>query len=69
MLKIIQILSYFKNNNMKLSEALDEINEIIDNGRSQYFELTDLDIQRISDVFYNESLFESAVATVFGGAQ
>lgn len=60
MLKTLQILKYLKSQGLSQNEIFAEFTEIVDNGRSEYFELSDNDIVSISNVFYNESKFEAA---------
>lgn len=61
MIKLIQIIRYLKKEQkMNHNEIYAELIDIVDNGRSDYFQLSDNDIVSISDVFYDESRFESA---------
>ena len=64
MLKMLQILRYMKDNGMTLDQIMAELTEIIDNGQSEYFELSAYDIERISRVFHNDELFDSALKSV-----
>lgn len=64
MLKLIQIIRYLKTvQKMNHNEIYAEVLDIVDNGHSEFFDLTDIDIVRISDVFYNETLFDTAFKT------
>jgi len=61
MIKMIQILKWMKKKNLSFDKIMEELTEIVDNGKSQYFELSDVDINRISDIFQDDSKFESAL--------
>jgi len=58
-MKLLQILRYFKSVHMPLCEVMEQINEIVDNNRSEYFMLNDLDIELITEKFYDDEVFES----------
>lgn len=45
------------------AEIFAELTEIVDNARSDIFDLTDNDIVSISDVFYNDDRFDRAFKT------
>ena len=61
MLKMLQIIRYLKAQGLSLDQIMSELTEIVDNGRSDYFELSDADVIRITDVFHNDELFDSAM--------
>lgn len=61
MLKLMQILKWMKMQGMSLNQVLDELHDIVDNNTSQYFELTDSDVLKISKIFYDEKKFDSAL--------
>ena len=65
MIKMIQVLKHLKSQGLDLDQVMTELHEIMDNGNSQYFELTDDEIQRISKVYHNERLFDSALNIVY----
>lgn len=64
MLRLIQILTYFRNNNFTESMILDELHEIMDN-ESLFFQLTEKECIKISDIYNNETKFKAAWNTVF----
>ena len=64
MIKLIQIIGYLRKQGLSDNEIHAEVVEIVDNGRSEYFELSDRDIIRITDVFHNEKKYEAAFALI-----
>ena len=63
MLTLIPILYHLMKADLTNGEIMDELTEIVDNGRSEYFDLTDRQIESITKIFYNDQLFESALVT------
>jgi hypothetical protein len=60
MLKVMQILVHMMQRNYSDDMILDELHEIVDNGRSNMFVLSDKDIAGITAVFYDDDKFNSA---------
>lgn len=60
MLKLIQIIRYMTKQGKTLDEILAELTEIIDNGNSQYFELSGQDINGIAVAFQDDDKFDAA---------
>lgn len=60
MLKVMQMLVYMMQRNYSDDMILDELHEIVDNGRSSMFQLSDSDMASITKVFYDDDLFNSA---------
>jgi hypothetical protein len=60
MIKTMQVLKWMISQNLSMSDIMAEFTEIVDNGRSQYFELSDSDICSIQKIYFDESKFESA---------
>ena len=61
MLKTIQIIKWMTAQGFNQGEILDEFQEIVNNERSEYFELTEFDIKQIREVYENEDRFDRAV--------
>jgi hypothetical protein len=60
MLKTIQIIKYMLANGFSKARILEEFCEIVDNGQSELFELSENDIVRITRVFESDDKFNSA---------
>ncbi len=61
MIKLIQILKYYKNYEYSLSEVMDELTELMDNEQSEHFTLDSEEINSIRTIFENDSKFDSAL--------
>lgn len=61
MIKLMQILNYLKAQGKDLNTVMAELVEIVDNGRSEYFELSENDCHRISLIYFDEEKFNSVM--------
>jgi len=60
MLRMIQMLTFMKRKGLSLDAMVDELNEIVDNGNSQYFDLKDGDISAVGKILHDDAAFERA---------
>ena len=63
MLRTIQIMHWFLKNGYGLDEIINEMNQIVDNGYSQRFELKPYEIDLIGRVYNSDRLFNMALFT------
>lgn len=63
MLKTIQIIKFMKSKKCNDAQILEELNNIVQNEHSDFFELTSRDIESITEVFDDEAKFNRAWKT------
>ena len=61
MIKLLQILKWMKRHNYNMDQVQDALLDIVDNHKSDYFELSDQDIQRISELYYDDTKLYAAL--------
>ena len=65
MLKLLQIIRFYKSQGYNLSQVVEVICEMVDNRISHDFVLTDMDYNRIEKVFNDDQKFESVLRIEF----